>query len=160
VHQSSAPNEVIPQNWPWDPVRLVLDEPYSFLDPDKTSTYFRTSQYEIVAGVWTIFAGYVWDGATWVPDGDPDPARPNFPVTWKATLIHDIGYSGLRKFGKAFPYTRKQLDVLFREKLKEVNFKYANAYYWGVRRFGKYFINYARAHKRTVNTIAAPFTKL
>lgn len=151
--QSSARDRVIPQNWPWDPVRLVLGEPYSFYDVNRSDIYFRTSQYEIVAGQWTVFAGYVWDGATWVPDGDPDPDNPKYPKTWKATLVHDIGYAGIEKFGKTFPYSRRQIDDLFYSKLKEAKFKQAKLYYWGVRKFGKYFIRGAKLHHTIANTI-------
>lgn len=150
---SSRPNEVVAQGLPWDPARLVLDESYSFTDESRRDIYFRTSKYEIVNGMWTVFPGYVWDGATWVPDGRADIVKPNLPVTWKATLIHDIGYEGLSKFGKTYPYTRKQIDMLFRDKLKEVNFKYTNLYYWGVRKFGKYFVKYAKIHVNITNTI-------
>jgi len=62
------------------------------------------SGFKIVDGVWYIPKGTKWDGTTGVPDGPEDPNKPGFPITWKASLIHDMGTKYWRY--KCFPYKR------------------------------------------------------
>jgi hypothetical protein len=86
-------------------------------------------------GHWFISCGVCWDGATGVPDGPEDPNKKGFPISWLATLIHDIGYLMLQA-DEDFPYSRKQIDLFFKQLLKEARFKLYNLYYFGVRVFG------------------------
>jgi hypothetical protein len=89
------------------------------------------SGFKIVDGVWFIPKGTKWDGTTGVPDGIDDPNKPGFPITWQASLIHDIGCRYW--YYKSFPYKRSQLDKYFFKLLEDVNFNLSWLYFIGVR---------------------------
>lgn len=97
-------------------------------------------------GTITIPEGYAWDGATpkfslldllilGVPDGIVS-VRTGKPRTHHATLVHDALY-------QYFPWhdvTRKEIDVLFLEMMRQERFKLSWVYYTAVRLLGGFFV--------------------
>ena len=79
-------------------------------------------------GDWIISKGYSWNGCDVVPD---------FNSTKYASLIHDTGYQFRQALN--FPYSRKQIDCMFRQKLKQDGFMGYQVYYFGVRWFGNIY---------------------
>lgn len=90
--------------------------------------------FKIVNGVWYIPKGTQWDGTSNVPNGPEDPNKPGFPITWKASLIHDLGCESW--YYKCFPYQRRRIDRFFFQLLKEDKFEYRKLYYLGVMCYG------------------------
>lgn len=113
----------------------VLDENLALLLTPKETTWHSNEQdwFFIEDGIWFIEEGVVWDGATGAPDGRSDPEKPHYPITWLASLIHDLGVMFIEE---DFPLTRKQVDKIFYRELKKVEFKYSKLYYAGVRILG------------------------
>ena len=101
----------------------------NFIAPDN-------SGFKITDGVWFIPKGTEWDGTTYVPDGPEDPNKPGFPITWKASLIHDMGCRYW--YYKCFPYNRRKINKFFFQLMKEVKFEYRRLYYWGVSIYGAF----------------------
>lgn len=125
------------KNWFWDPIVLILDEDIAW-DSGKRGVNFTSTDgfLKIIDGIWWIKKGYKWNGCTGVDDGPPDPNKKNYPITWKASLIHDLGcgYSD----DPSFPYKRREIDNYFRILLEEINFKFSDLYWHGVVFFSKY----------------------
>lgn len=123
------------KGWIWDPTHLILDEQFEY-DTKKRGINWISSDglFEIKDGMAICRPGIEWDGTTSVSDGGPDSSKPNFPITWKASLIHDQFCKYTREseeFRKH--YSRTDGDRYFYELLKESNFKWAIVYYAGVR---------------------------
>lgn len=114
---------------------LILDEDIVIQLSDNSISWDASDQdwFYIQDGMWILEKGIIWDGATGVPDGDEDPKKPGFPVTWLASLCHDVGLAYL---DDDFPHTKKEIDKIFYKLLRQANFKYAWVYYAGVRTFG------------------------
>lgn len=115
---------------------LILDEsiavpvgPPGVYWDDATVDWFFISD-----GIWFVEQGTIWDGASAVPDGGESSEKPGYPVTWKASLLHDLGYMFMTT--PDFPYTRKEVDDIFYRLLKEADFHFDWLYYAGVRVFG------------------------
>ena len=118
------------------PCKLVLDEELIW-DSGVKGVYFLAPDalgFKIINGIWYIPQGWIWDGTTGVPDGPEDPNKPGYPITWKASLIHDIGCKYW--YYKCFPYKRGQIDKFFFYLLGEVNFEFKRLYYVGVHAYG------------------------
>lgn len=92
----------------------------------------------------TVIADYAWDGCSpkikvmdWVylgtPDGTMDWATGK-PVTWEASMIHDALYQ-FRQHAD-MPFTRRDMDEIFRDILRQKGFSLSTIYFWGVRLFG------------------------
>lgn len=98
-----------------------------------------------IDGTITIESGYAWDGCSpkwqlgWLqfgtPDGAPNPAT-GYPYTYAASCIHDA----LCQFADApyMPYTREQIDQIFRERLVAEGFPAARLYYRAVRLYSRW----------------------
>ena len=97
----------------------------------------------------TIKAGYSHDGASpklclfgrviGTPDGKIDELT-GVPITYHATLVHDALY----QFLPHTPYSRKSIDDLFLDMLREADFQYAKLYHTAVRLFGGIFVKLTR----------------
>ena len=93
-----------------------------------------------IDGTISIEPEYTWDGCSpkfkwgWLlfgtPDGAPDPVT-GYPYTYYASLIHDALLQWVDD--PKMPYTREQIDVIFRERLREDRFPAAEMYYTAVR---------------------------
>lgn len=132
------------RGWFWKPIELELTEDVTW-DSGKRGVNWKSSDSKlvIVDGFWKMVKGYVWDGATGVPDGPNLPPEEKVPVksstgkvpiTWIASLIHDIGYEYMDESG--FPYTREEIDKFLYVLLKKCDFKYPRLYWRGVRIIG------------------------
>ena len=115
---------------------IVLDESIAVdLGPDDRNWDSSDQDwFYINNGVWYVNAGVIWDGATAVPDGGSHPDKPGYPLIWLATLIHDLGYMFMIE--EDFPYTRKEIDKLFKRLMDEAGFSLSLIYFLGVRHFG------------------------
>ena len=115
---------------------LVLDIDLEWNSGTKGVYFIHPAGYgfKIIDGIWYIPKGYYWNGCNYVWDGREDPNKKGFPITWKASLIHDIGCKYWRY--NCFPYARPAIDKFFFNLLKEVNFKWDKTYYIGVRSDG------------------------
>lgn len=92
----------------------------------------------------TVSEGFSWDGCSpkfrlfgkvWgTPDGRIVDGK---PITWEASLVHDILY----KYLESLPFIRKEVDKIFYELLKRKKFKWAKVYYIAVRRLGGIYHN-------------------
>lgn len=124
-------NEIPLKNWWWDPIKLILDEDLVW-DSGKRGRNWKCADgfCEIIDGYCYIKKGKIWDGTTFVPDGPEDPNKPGYPVTWKASLIHDIGCA--ETYNINFPYSRDEIDVYFRKELVKCGFEHPSLYYRGV----------------------------
>jgi hypothetical protein len=120
-------------------MNLTLDRDVQIRIGDGKNWGSEDSSFFIRDGVWNLKKGINWDGTTVVPDGRPDAEIPTYPITWRASLCHDMGYYTLNR-DKSFPYTRKEVDKVFLQLMLESGFKYAYLYYWGVRKFGGFFL--------------------
>ena len=88
--------------------------------------------------------GYAWDGCSpkfgfldlviGTPDGVVDEQSEK-PKTYFASMVHDALY----QFGNETGVSRAEADQLFREMLKEKNFKLWYIYYFAVRSLGSLF---------------------
>ena len=98
-----------------------------------------------IDGTITIEADYAWDGCSpkwqigWlqfgVPDGAPTPDT-GYPYTYYASLLHD---ALLQWVGDPrMPFTREQIDLIFREKLTEDKFPATDIYYGAVRLYSRW----------------------
>ena len=88
--------------------------------------------------------GYAWDGCTpkvnkfditWGNfDGKLIRFKPRDykPMTYYASMIHDVLY----QYKSEAPVTRKEADIIFKDMLEEVKFKWRRLFYLGVRWFG------------------------
>jgi len=132
------------KGWFWDEIKLELTQDVIW-DSGKRGVNWKSLDgvLTIVDGVWTIKGGYKWDGMTGAADGPfIDPPQADIPVlsskilvpiTWLASLIHDVGYEYLDS--KGFPYTRLEIDNFLRKLLREIHF-YPQLYWRGVRILG------------------------
>lgn len=144
--KSSKESLFHPKNWPWDPAHLVLDEDYTYDTGQHGRNWVeQDNPLSITDGIWLIKKGFEWDGTSWVPDGKPDPLKPNYPITWKASLVHDNGYRNMNK--KGFPYKKHEIDWYLYLLLKEAGFSRARLYYIGVILFGGIFKFFGRIFK-------------
>ena len=116
---------------------LVLDEDLAIEigTSDKSWDSGEQDWYFIDRGTWFIKKSTIWDGATLAPDGRDDPEKPGFPILWLRSLLHDLGYYWNSETDD-FPYTRKELDVIFKLYMNKSGFKYSYIYYKAVRWFG------------------------
>lgn len=100
-----------------------------------------------IDGSIAIEPGYAWDGCspTWklfgwllvgTPDGATDPVN-GYPYTYAASCIHDALYQFLDD--PKMPYTREQIDLIFRERLLQDQFPAAEWYYQAVHWFGRMY---------------------
>lgn len=142
--------------WPWDQKEFQLKEDYVWDSRKKGVNLHITDdkwnlELTIVDGVWHIKKGFFWDGTTWVPDGPEDINKPGYPITWKASLIHDVGYISLRQKTFYKQYSRKEIDIYFQELLEEVGYN-IKLYYNGVRLFGGIIIKVGKI-KRFIECI-------
>lgn len=133
---------VYPKGWIWNPTHLILDETTLF-DTGKTGVNFVSPDglFEIKDGIAYAHPGIEWDGTTSVPDGRGDPQKPYYPISWKASLFHDLGCKYVREseeFRKL--YSRYDWDRYFYKLLISVKFKHAWLYYLGARFFGTFII--------------------
>ena len=103
----------------------------------------------INSGVWFIYKGTIWDGATAVPDGREDPNKEGYPILWLATLIHDLGYMFMHD--PDFPYSRREIDDMFRDLMEQAGFKFTVVYYLGVRWFGGVWDDIFNTYRRVFN---------
>jgi len=130
-----------PQKGPWilqidHPVthrchlrKVVFDSEWVSLTLDGTITIHATKQ-----------SPFAWDGCSpkivlgngqfvvGTPDGYKDSSM-EFPITWKASLIHDAFYQYLH----VIPFHKKEVDKIFRDLLKQVEFDLWWVYYMAVR---------------------------
>lgn len=139
-------SEIRNQNWVWNPIELTLTSDLSWLSGVKSKNDWisRDGVLSISAnGLITVKQGFKWNGTTAVPDGEylqegaTVPVISSFkrvPTTWKASLIHDVCYKYVNE--PNFPYNRQTLDQFLRRLLENVNFRFSNLYWWGVRIFG------------------------
>lgn len=120
--------------------KLILDHNLEVFIGPSNKTWKSPNYYwfYIKNGVWYVQENTMWDGATLAYDGPKDKQNPNYPLLWLATLIHDLGYMALNDRIE-FPYSRKDIDKIFRELMIKVDFKYSNLYYKAVRWFGGIF---------------------
>jgi hypothetical protein len=93
-------------------------------------------------GVMSVIKGYSWDGCSpkWrigdvligTPDGAPDDVT-GLPKTYFGSLVHDV----LCQFEHCpdMPFTRLQIDRIFRDILQRDRFAQAQLYYAAVRVF-------------------------
>ena len=134
------------KNWFWAPITLTLTQSITWDSGKRNVNWESDDGYLIILnGRWNIKYGFNWNGASGVPDGSTidDYSIPvlssttKVPITWLASLIHDASYTYMDDAN--FPYTRKELDIYFRQLLKDCGFKYSNLYWWGVRKLGKLF---------------------
>ncbi len=123
------------RGWPWDPTHLVLDQRFEY-DTGKRGVDWMSPDglFEIRDGVAICFPGISWDGTTCVPDGGPDPVYPHYPLTWRASLIHDqiCKYTRESEEFRKY-YSRADGDRYLYKLLKSCHFKWAEVYYVGVR---------------------------
>jgi len=91
----------------------------------------------IESGSLTVSRGYVWNGCSpkrhlpligWI--GSPDSERNIF-----ASLVHDLLYQASDT--EHFPFSRFEVDVLFRDMLRASGFAFTGLYYGAVRDFGE-----------------------
>jgi hypothetical protein len=106
--------------------------------------------FYIQNGFWFISHNTIWDGATLVPDGPEDPNKKGYPILWLASLIHDLGYMSYMD-DEGFPYSRKEIDKIFKRLMKEANFKPYSIYYRGVRWFGGVWNSAFSWYRKTFN---------
>jgi hypothetical protein len=98
-----------------------------------------------VNGKITIEAGYAWDGCSpkfcvlgrmiGTPDGAPSPLT-GLPRTYFASLVHDALLQWVHD--PAMPFTRLQIDRIFRDILEEDGWSAAWLYYAGVRVYSRW----------------------
>lgn len=113
---------------------LVLNENLVYYNKNFLGIDFKNDYLEIKDGTITIYAGFEWNGCSFVRDGERD--KDGLPSSWKASCIHDALY----RFD-LIPMKRAIKDKIFYELLLEVNFKFlgvrgSELYYAGVRLFG------------------------
>lgn len=129
---------------------LVLDEDIAVpLGEDQSWDSADQDHFFIDNGVWCVSQGTIWDGATAVPDGSEHPDKPGYPALWLASLIHDLGYMYMDR--EDFPYTRREIDDLFIQLMKQVDFPFALIYYIGVRWFGGIWNTIFKTYRRVFN---------
>lgn len=139
-------SQVYANNWVWSPIALYLTEDFTYklhIKP-KSAWKSKSGKVEITEdGLIIIRKGYKWDGTSCVPDGQYineelvpvySSSDKGVPITWMASLIHDVLYYHLDEEG--FPYERKDCDNIFRVLLEEALFSFSNLYWLGVRLFG------------------------
>lgn len=96
--------------------------------------------------------GYAWDGCSpkgilWdlvlgTPDGKLDYLTEK-PITYYASLVHDFFY----QFKQEVPLSRKTVDRLFRDILRDSGFAWWWVYYIAVRAFGRFYGSWSIAEK-------------
>lgn len=117
-------NKINHKNFPWrSPTKLVLDEAVEF-DSKVDSAFFIGDDLTIFNGIWHVHKGTEWDCVTYFWDGPEDKIKPGYPVTWFATLIHDLGCKYCNSDPKTFPYSRFQIDRFFFKLLLKVSLRY------------------------------------
>jgi hypothetical protein len=128
---------VKPKGWIWNPTKLVLDET-TIYDTGKNGVNFKSPDglFEIRDGVAYAYPGIEWDGTTIISDGGPDPDKPYYPITWKASLFHDLGCKYLNMLPEfKILYSRFDVDRWFYNILKTTKFKFTWMYYFGITLF-------------------------
>ncbi len=123
---------------PWNPKVFILDVDITW-DSETRNKYFisKDKNLVIIDGIWYIKKGVQWDGVTHFIDGPEDLDKPGFPITWFATLIHDLGCKYWNE-DLDFPYSRFQIDNFFFKLLKKIKFIYSKLYYLCVFSFSIY----------------------
>jgi hypothetical protein len=168
---SKASSSKSDRNWSWSPERLKIIEDVEFQWRTPPEFPYFNSQMKIESdGAMTVYAGYIWDGATAVPTGKYLKDTAHLPVIsltsqpvpseWYATLRHDVCYECMFELdfnGRSFPYSRSEIDKQFYIDLKTNKFRYSRLYYYGVRWFGGAYTQLGRLFKRTIGTIRDRF---
>lgn len=124
---------------------MTMNRPECFPDPlsldfhkvQDGSTIFRiTHRYRVItsAGTVTVPEGFLTDGAS-VPRFFWNILQP-FGEYFPAALLHDFLYS---KGGAVYPFSRRQVDVLFLEAMYNIGVGWATRHtiYTAVRLFGR-----------------------
>jgi len=129
---------------------LILDEDIAVdIGPsDKNWSSEKYPWFYIEDGIWHIQKNTIWDGATLAYDGPESEDKPGYPILWLSTLIHDVGCMGIYDT-EDFPYTRRQVDRIFRRQMKEVGFELYNIYYRAVRHIGTFFSEVISWYRKT-----------
>jgi hypothetical protein len=104
----------------------INESDYNFEIKELGSMTVELDYFKCDKGKCTILKGYAWNGCTIAPDFD-------------STLIPSMVHDSLYQYGKSLELKRIVADKMFRDKLKEFNFKLTNVYYIGVRLFGWLF---------------------
>jgi len=121
---------------PWNKADFTLEADYTVFSGYGMRNFVSPDGWlEVKNGIWTIKAGYRFDGCSNVPDGDIDPET-GLPRTYYGSLTHDISYHYLRICPETFPYSKAEIDWLFYKQLKAAKFRWAWLYYLGVKIFG------------------------
>ena len=129
---------------------FTLEQDFELAHPIFEGITFIAPFVMIAAGKLIIKEGYSWDGNTpqfkvfglvriGTPNGRINPETGK-PKTYYASLVHDALY-------QYFPYhgiSRKAIDDLYYEMLKQADFKGAGVYHKAVRAFGGIFIALTR----------------
>ena len=132
---------------------LILDEDVVW-DSGKRGNCWECGDFPwitIYDGYWFIARGTAWDGATMVPDGAEDPNKAGYPITWLASLIHDLGVYFLHTVDD-FPYSKRQIDRFFFIIMAKAGFKWAWVFFVGVRVFGGVFGYFSRLYRKITKT--------
>lgn len=106
--------------------KYINESNYTFEVKELSGIAVGLDYFKCDNGQCTILKGYAWNGCTLAPD---------FDSTLIASMIHDSLY----QYGKTLGLKRIVADKMFRDKLKEFNFKLSDLYYFGVRLFGWLF---------------------
>lgn len=127
---------------PWAPTAWKLDNAYSVFAGEPGINWDSPDGWlNIRDGVWTIKAGYSWDGNSCVPDflNSKDPVT-GLPRSYYPSLCHDIGYRYLRSSPESFPYSKRQIDFFYFRLGRQYKFLLAWLYVIGVLLFGHWAI--------------------
>ena len=106
---------------------------------------FKNEWLEIKpSGVMIVSKGYAWNGCSpkWqifdlmlgTPDGAIDQQTFK-PITYFESMLHDALY----QFKDSIPVTRKEVDLIFHQGLKQRKFLWSNVYFFFVRCFGGFY---------------------
>jgi hypothetical protein len=114
---------------PWNPYHFILHETlkYEMIIPKLKNIYYVSpdSLMEIIDGNIFIQPPFSWDGMTYFYDGDPDPENPEYPITWKATAVHDAICKYWDIDDSNFPFNRLYGDIFLYDLLKQCKYKYS-----------------------------------
>ncbi len=96
--------------------------------------------HEVIAIVLvTVRAGFEFDGATLAPDGRHDPATGLLRMYYP-TVIHDALYV----FLPDTPFSRREIDRIFRDMMRQAGFRPVWLYFGAVRTLGGVFVRLTR----------------
>lgn len=123
-------------------IKFILEEPV-LLHTDIKGIAHQNKVFKLTPeGEMIIYMGFKWDGCTpkfnflditWgTPDGRLN-RRTNRPMTYYASLVHDVLYQS------SIPITRKQADDEWLREAKKAGFKLAGLYNIFNRLFGRFF---------------------